>query len=175
MLCDCFFDHLGTDLPSATRWCTFSPRLALQAGAWFTHGLLRRVLQRSFEPQGPRDHGNEDEADFHASANRKLTTSLTFLENSEECALTLGLAVLATHPVDHLSLRLQALDRAGGAMDELTSRAPGGLLPVALRKYWLLHNVWYDSPEAEQANSILGFMDAFGVSRRNALNGLRDK
>jgi hypothetical protein len=43
------FDSAGHDLPSATRWSTFSPHLARQAIGLFTHDVLARVAGSAFE------------------------------------------------------------------------------------------------------------------------------
>jgi hypothetical protein len=58
LLSECFFNSMGVDLPAESRWYTFSPHLARQCGAFFTHRILYRVLSKAytFDPQD--SHGN---------------------------------------------------------------------------------------------------------------------
>lgn len=40
----CFFERLGTKLPSVSRWHTMGPTLSLQAGGLLCHDIITRVL-----------------------------------------------------------------------------------------------------------------------------------
>ncbi len=173
LICDCFFNRLGSDLPAATRWYTFSPHLSLQAGCFYCHGLLRRVLERAFvEPEGAQNGDEEAGDDFHASCNRKIKTSLDFVREGEAAARTFGTALLGIFPADALSNRLQHLDYHSNGFTELT--AANGLLQQCLQKYWFLDNPWHESSFSGYTKSVLWFMEHYGIDHNTAADSVRE-
>jgi hypothetical protein len=73
LLLECFFNSMGVDLPAESRWYTFSPHLARQCGAFFTHRILGRVLSKAytFDPQD--SNGNYITVFGHTDCDRRLS------------------------------------------------------------------------------------------------------
>lgn len=137
-----FFEGMGVALPSATRWYTFSPHLARQCGALMAHRLLPRVLARAFRVQSPETVGGEAGENFHAVANQRRAASLEFMEDLPRAGQCLGLALACCVPLDHLSLRLQHLDHAGGGLRDMADASPAGPLIGCQAHLWSLINPW---------------------------------
>jgi len=70
---------IGVNLPSTTRWYTFSPHLACQGAGILFHRALPRILRRvlNAEPRAALD--DDPESNFHASAHKKKTQALGFV------------------------------------------------------------------------------------------------
>ena len=132
-----YFEHIGTDLPACNRWYTFPVHLCRQAGSYFCHGLLKRISEKVFTP--PRLAPNDDS--YHAHCHKKMTAARQFIAGPT-CGETLGFALVATMPIDHLSLRLQHLDAHGaGSIKEVTDMTEHGLTRRCMAKYYDILNV----------------------------------
>lgn len=123
------------DLPSITRWYTFSPHLARQSLGLLTHSILARVILKVFAAGAAVDDDGDVPEDYHKVASKKKKQAVAFMGDERAAKLLLGAALIATWPADHLSLRLQHLDgTTGGAMIELT-RDPGGCAQRCIHTY----------------------------------------
>ena len=172
LVSELFFDRLGTDLPSHTRWYTFAPHLAIQAGAFFCHQLLPRVLSRAFSQDGSQ-RNEDDENDYRAHCHKQQNISLELFAQQDVCSVTLGFALLGTWPVDRLSHRIQRLDVTSNSMTELTDTREGNKLTECLQIYWGMHNSWHESDEGLYTQVVLAHMDANGVPWDAQHDGLR--
>jgi hypothetical protein len=157
-LFEAYFKGLSVNLPSMNRWFTFGPQIALQAGSFFTHGLLRRVISKAFDKEQANAHGEDggDDNDYHQHAHRKMVSATEFV-NSPHTPSMLGLALVATIPADMLSNRLQHLDfgLGSGAIEELVEVGPASLLWKCQFKYWEMLNHWCESLGSQQARAII--------------------
>ena len=134
-----YFEHIGTDLPACNRWYTFPVHLCRQAGSFFCHGLLKRVSEKVFIPSSLRGP-NDDQDSYHVHCHKKMTAAREFIAGPK-CGETLGFALVATMPIDHLSLRLQHLDAHGaGSIRELTDMCESGLIKSCMAKYYDILN-----------------------------------
>jgi hypothetical protein len=164
------FSRLGSDLPSQTRWYTFSPHLACQGAGMYIHGILSRVVCHVLVP-GPIN-GDDDESSFHVHANKRKAKSVTFCSDVQSASEDLGIALVCTAPLQQLSYRLQHLDYKGGSLVELLNRGQDGILKRTQQMMWEISNSWYDSTRSRQTKAILHHLDRIGAdtsrSRRKA-------
>ncbi len=153
---ECFFEAIGTDLPAANRWYTFPVHLCRQAGSFFCHGLLQRVAEAVYVP--PRLLPNDDDS-YHAHCHKKVTSANAFV-TGPQCGETLGFALVATLPIDHVSLRLQHLDAIGeGSVRDVTDMTDAGLLKRCMAKYYEIFNFMEPSPLFSAGHSLWWYLE----------------
>lgn len=160
VIMEAIFGGLGTNLPSTTRWYTFSPHLARQTAGVLFHSVLPQVARQvlSADPAAAGD----DEDNFHAHANKKKRTAQEFLSEGTQAAETLGIALLGTAPLDQLSHRLQHLDYHRGSICELITSSREGLLKHTQISLWQVANPWHESPKSDELSALWRSLRATG-------------
>lgn len=127
LLVKSMFADMGTSLPACNRWYTFSPHLARQTCALYTHGILRRVLSQAYSKHSA-PQGEVDPDDFHSMSHQRHLSSLDFVKDQPSTASLMGVALVVGAPMDRLSFRLQHLDFVGNSLTELVDTSSSGLL-----------------------------------------------
>jgi hypothetical protein len=136
--------------------------LSRQCAAVLVHQLLPRILSRAFGAERAAQGGNDDD-DYHKRASRKRAEALEFASGGLRTADLLGMAVIGTAPVDHMSLRLQHLDHTQGSMRELVDQRPQGLLPTAQHHLWQILNTWRASDRSGQLATLEWLMKSLSA------------
>ena len=150
-----FFDPMSSYIPSTSRWHTFGPTLAVQAGGLLCHSILQRAVQ-ILDPE-VQDYGEVDQDDgvdsWKVHVNKKLKACLRTLGDQAATLQTWSLGLFATEAIDHLSALLQHCDATGFALRELVS--PNGALHAFQVHTWSLLNPWSGELKHSQKLSTL--------------------
>lgn len=166
----CFFLRLGVNLPASNKWWTCGEHLAKQAAGAFSHRILPRVVQLAFVPDGVAA-GDED--NYHATVNQRKGAALDFLSDHGQAIQSLGTALIASAPVDHLSYRLQSLDSVGGSGRELVDRGPASPLLKCQRSLWEVVNPWCPSRFAPHFAALWWQLEFLQVDMEQAVSEAR--
>ncbi len=118
------FDPMASKTPSTNRWHTYAP--AIEGGA--LGKLLSDIAHRALAGAGPicvendgaADARQPEDIDWRELGNTKAKDAVAFFSD-ESTAVSLGVAVVSTEPVDRLSNVLQHADVSGHSVDELLS------------------------------------------------------
>ena len=102
------------------------------------HRLLPRVVRKAFIPDEAAAAADDDS--YHATVNKRKAAGLDFLADHAHAAQTLGTALIASAPIDHLSYRLQSLDSTGGSGCELVEKGPASPILSCQRHLWEVLN-----------------------------------
>eukprot|EP00959_Pyramimonas_sp_CCMP1952_P169708 3545385-Pyramimonas_sp.AAC.1 len=83
-----------------------------------------------------------------------MTAARQFIAGPQ-CGETLGFALVATMPIDHLSLRLQHLDAHGaGSIREVTDMTEHGLIRSCMAKYYDILNFTEPSSLSDASSAL---------------------
>ncbi|CAK0826230.1 unnamed protein product, partial [Prorocentrum cordatum] len=125
-------------VPALNRWHTWGPACEGVALGAFLHRILPRIVG-SCGIDNDRDDGAAEEGDSWTEYNNKKARQCSEYLGSDDLLRQIGLAVIASEPLDRLSNRLQHLDKVGNVLADILGRDNGCLGDCQRRFYYLLH------------------------------------
>jgi hypothetical protein len=168
ILCESYFEDMGSNLPAENKWWTMSPHLSRQCGGSLCCQIVPRTVKRAFHVEP-----NVEEGSFHSDMNKKKQVSLDFYEDRGAAMTTLGVAVIGMDPVEHMSYRLQECDHQGGSGAELVDGSDQGLLIQTQMQLWEIVNPWHESPRSGHLESLLWHLEGAGVDKKTVNREMR--
>ena len=134
------------------------------------------------------DKGHFGPVEFHSGDPKERSAHASHVESARksprqarvehrgdhgEAVQALGVALVASAPIDRLSYRLQHLDCAGGSCAEMVHRGPSCPMIACQKHLWEVLNPWFESPHAGHFEALFWYLSVLGVDMKQVVCNAR--